>query len=308
MSQENKGIVEFHSYKDLRNVLASNYQKQIENFFGDQKQALRFLSGVVADVQRNPKLLECTPPSVINGYMTMAQLGLMPSGVSGEAYVIPYNNSKKVENKWTKVMEAQFQLGYQGFVTLLYRAGAKQVVCEEVRENDTFKIVNGSIYHEVDPLKTKEGRGARIGAYAIITLKTGGKIEKFMRIEDIIAHGKRFSKSFDSEHSPWNEKNDPEGWMLRKTVLKQAAKLAPKNDALFFAIAEDNKDSNITNERLERSNEETKSLTMGNLLVHDDKDNEENQDVEDAEDTIQFEDEDADSDEEQGGNNTGRTA
>ena len=61
-------------------------------------------------VQRTPKLLECTPETLLNSCMTMASLKLMPSGVSGEAFVLPYKNKG--------VMEAQFQLGYQGLVTL----------------------------------------------------------------------------------------------------------------------------------------------------------------------------------------------
>ena len=82
--------------QDLKMILAVNYQKQINNYFGDERQALKFLSSVVSSVQRNPGLLECTPPSLINSFMTMAQLELMPSDVSGEAYVIPYKNPETV--------------------------------------------------------------------------------------------------------------------------------------------------------------------------------------------------------------------
>jgi recombination protein RecT len=178
--------ISFAKVDDLRVLLAVNYKKQIDNFFGDPKQALQFLSGVVSAVQRTPDLLKCEPTTLINSFMIMAQLRFMPSAVSGEAFVLPYQKGK------TGVYEAQFQLGYQGLVTLLYRAGAKSVVAEMVRKNDVFKIVNGSIYHEVDPLKTREERGETIGAYAIITTQTGGKVEKFMRIEEIEAHGKKF--------------------------------------------------------------------------------------------------------------------
>lgn len=257
-----KRIQLFTSELDLKATLAGEYRKQIENFFGDPQKALEFLSGVVADVQRVPALLECAPGTLINSYIMMAQLKFMPSKVSGEAYVLPYKNHG--------IMEAQFQIGYQGLVTLLYRAGARQVVAEMVRKNDVFRIVNGSIHHEVDPFKTKEERGEAIGAYAIITIQTGGTVEKFMRMEEIIAHGKQFSKSFSSEYSPWNPKNDPEAWMYRKTVLKQAAKLAPKNEALNLAIAEDNKDS-IIGDRLEDARKSAGSLTMGNLLENGNK-------------------------------------
>lgn len=261
-----KRIALFRSELDLKATLAGEYRKQIENYFGDPGQALEFLSGVVAAVQRTPALLECTPATLINSFIVMAQLKFMPSAVSGEAFVLPFKNHG--------VMEAQFQLGYQGIVTLLYRAGNQSVVAEIVRKNDVFKLVNGSIYHEVDPLKTREQRGEPIGAYAIITTQTGGRVEKFMRAEEIEAHAKKFSKSYSSEYSPWNPKNDPEGWMPRKTVLKQAAKLAPKNETLNLAIAEDNKDS-VISDRIEAAAKESGSLKMGALLEGNKKDDHE---------------------------------
>jgi recombination protein RecT len=233
--------------------LANKYQKQVESYLGDKKTALKFFSGMVAAMDRIPELRKCTPSSLINSFIMMAECGFMPSGVSGEAYVLPYNVKG--------TMTAQFQLGYQGIVTLLYGAGAISVVSEIVRKNDKISILNGSVAHDVDPFKTKEERGEAIGAYSIITLSTGGKIEKFMRKEDILEMGKRFSKSWNSEYSPWKEKNDPNLCMWTKTVLKQAQKLAPKNEKLNKAIAEDNKDSDIE-ERMEAAKLETESMKM----------------------------------------------
>lgn len=254
------GLKPFRNEGDLRQVLAANYLKQIKNYFGNEKQALAFLSAVISATQRLPKLLECTPVSVINSFMTMAQLGFMPSGVSGEAFVLPYE-----KKKGSGIFEAQFQLGYQGLVTLLYGAGAKSVVAELIREKDTFELVNSKIMHKVNPLLSKEKRGPAIGAYAIITTGNGGTVEAYMHMDDIKAHAQKFSKSYASDYSPWNPESDPEGWMPRKTVLKQAGKLAPKNDKLMRAIAEDNKDS-IIGDRLEAAKEDSQSLTMGNLL------------------------------------------
>lgn len=247
----------FKNETDLKLLINDQYMKQITNYFGDNRQAMRFLSGVVAAVQRLPELLNCTPVTVINSFMVMAQLGFMPSAVSGEAYVLPYKNKG--------VLEAQFQLGYQGIVTLLYGAGNKEVIAELVHDKDKFSISRGKVIHEVDPRLSKEERGPWIGAYAIIVTATGGTIEKYMTKKDILEHAKRFSKSFSSEYSPWNEKNDPEGWMPRKTVLKQAQKLAPKNEKLNLAIAEDNKDSIIA-DRLDAAKDDIPSLQMGEIM------------------------------------------
>lgn len=240
-----KEVTTLQSEDQLKKLIATTYMKQIQNYFGDERQALRFLSGVVAATQRNPKLLECTPTSVINSFMTMAQLQLMPSDVSGEAYVIPYLNSKKDEKtgRWEKRLEAQFQIGYQGLVTLFYRAGVKQIVAEVVRQLDQFAFENGMVLHRPDVFS--DDRGPAIGAYIIITLDGGGKITKLMSKKEIMEIAAKFSKSYASSNSPWDENKDPQLWMWKKTVLKQAAKLVPKNDAIISAIAEDNKDSNL---------------------------------------------------------------
>jgi recombination protein RecT len=236
---ENKKLLAFRSETDLKATLATQYMKQIENFFGDPKLALEFLSNVVASVQRVPKLMECTPDSLLNSFVTMASLKLMPSGVSGEAFVLPYENKKR------GVVEAQFQLGYQGLVTLLYRAGVRSIVAEIVRKNDPFKYENGVVHHNPDPFS--DNRGEAIGAYVIVELQAGGKITKVMSKKEILAIGEKFSMSFRSDFSPWKS-NDPELWMWKKTALKQAAKLVPKNETIYRAIAEDNRDAVLPRE------------------------------------------------------------
>lgn len=252
-------IQSFEKPDDLKVVLYQQHMKQITNFFKDEKEALKFLSSVVADVQKNPALLDCEPITVINSYMTMAQLGLMPSGVSGEAYVLPY---KKGGNR----VIAQFQLGYQGLVTLFYRAGVREIVAEIVYEKDKFSVVNGKIQHEADYFAP---RGDAKGAYVIVTLQAGGQVSKVMSKDEILEIAKKFSKSYSGDFSPWNEKQDPQKWMWKKTVLKQCAKLVPKNETIYKAIAEDNEDSEFAG-RLTSAKKESDDITMGSLLKQPD--------------------------------------
>lgn len=260
---DKKQITAFRSENDLKQVLFVNYQKQIQNYFGDEKKALAFLSAVVAATQRTPDLLACTPDSVINSFMMMAQLGFMPSGVSGEAYVLPYNNSKKSGNGYIQVKEAQFQLGYQGLVTLFYRSGVSIKAAEIVYEYDPFSVVNGVISHSPDVFS--DDRGEAKGAYVIVRLPNGEINSKVMSKKEILGMAEKFSKSFKAKHSPWDPANDPQLWMWKKTVLKQAAKLVPKNELIAVAVAEDNKDSIIA-DRLPDAVEGSKSLTMGALV------------------------------------------
>lgn len=239
-------LTPFKNEDELKVVLAKEYMKQIQNFFGDNQLALEFLSNVVASVQRVPKLMECTPESLLNSFIMMASLKLMPSGVSGEAYVLPYENKKE------GIMEASFQLGYLGLVTLFYRAGAKSIIAEIVYSKDEFSNLNGEIRHVADPFS--DSRGEPIGAYVIVELQSGGKINKVMSKAQILNIGKKFSKSFNSSFSPWNASQDPELWMWKKTVLKQAAKLVPKNETIYKALAADNKDSIISDKQTDPTN------------------------------------------------------
>lgn len=256
------------SDKDLKVFLANNYLTQIKNFFGNEAQAMKFLSSVMADVQKTPKLLECEQFSLINSYMTMAQLGLMPSGISGEAYVLPYAG------------KAQFQLGYQGLITLFYRAGGTGIRAELIRKNDKFEYTNGKINHTIDIFKTNKERGEVVGAYAIANVN-GEEIVKAMNVKDILDFGKNFSKSFNSEHSPWKIENDPEGWMYKKTVLKQLAKMLPKNETINKAFEADNQDSRIADIKAKVDNN---NLSMGNFLTNNKKDDKNKKDNQEAQD------------------------
>jgi len=252
---ENNQVIKLETPNELKVFLYKNYMNQIKNFFSGEQQAMKFLSSVIADVQKTPKLMECDGNTLINSYITMAQLGFMPSSISGEAYVLPYKDKNRG-------MIAQFQLGYQGLVTLLYKAGVSSIFSDIVREEDIIEVGRGKIRHVIDPRKSIKERGAPIGAYVIFVLN-GEEVGKYMNKDDILSIGQHFSKSFDTQFTPWKEKNDPELWMWKKTVLKQGAKLLPKNENINKAIAYDNEESNVHNNG---GIVENSGLQMGNFL------------------------------------------
>ncbi len=218
VTQPNKKLSSFDLVKYNLN---EKYMAQVINYFdGDNKAAMRFMTGSIDYVRRVPKLMECDPLSVINSLMTIASFRFIPSSVGGEAYIIPYAN------------QAQFQIGYKGYVTLFYRAGVKKITSGIVRENDTYSLIDDELTHSVDMTKSKEDRGKAIGAYVRAVLPSGESVVKYMNGTDIVAHAKRFSKAFGKSDSPWNEKNDPELNMWKKTVLIQLSNVMPKNSEL----------------------------------------------------------------------------
>ncbi len=217
----------------------------------------RFVRAAVTAMRTNPKLAQCTQASLLGALFQSAQLGLEPN-VEGQAYIIPYLNSKKVtENgkiKWIKVMEAQFQIGYKGYIELFYRHGSALTIdVHTVYENDLFEYTYGTQqYLKHCPVITN--RGDSIAYYAAATLKNGGSLFKVMSKEECIEHGKKYSKCYVTskydketnsyvsvtphfeENSPWDKELNA---MCKKTVLIQLAKLLPKSVELQKAIAMD---------------------------------------------------------------------
>lgn len=225
----------------LKVELARQQQKALNNFFqGDEKKTLKFLSSVAYCASTTPKLLECTQESIITSFMKCAEYNLFPSTVSGEVYILPYLN------KW--ILEAQFQLGYKGIVALLGRVWIK-IHTDIVKENDICEITSGmeqNIIHKY-PLSA---RGKAIWVYAIATDSEGNKTMKYMSAEEVLAF-RKFSKSANAKEewarakSPWNEANDVELNMWRKTVIKQISKNFSLSEEVYSAIVEDQKESSI---------------------------------------------------------------
>ncbi|MBR1619891.1 recombinase RecT, partial [bacterium] len=176
-----------------------------------------------------------------------AQLGLEPN-VEGQAYINPYLNSKKItdengKTKWIKVLEAQFQIGYKGYIELFYRhEAAEHIDMHAVHEHDRFEYQYGSdsYLHHTPVLKD---RGEVIAYYAVAKIKGGGSVFKVMGKDACIEHGKTHSKCFDKEtqsfdkNSSWFKYPDA---MCKKTVLIQLAKLLPKSVELQKALSMDN--------------------------------------------------------------------
>lgn len=97
------------------------------------------LKGVAIEaITRQPKLLQCTVPSVIRAIHQSAQLGLEPSGLLGSAYLVPYRNKRSGK------LEAQLIVGYRGLIELADRTAGIQVEADVVYPEDHFVYRKGS--------------------------------------------------------------------------------------------------------------------------------------------------------------------
>lgn len=212
--------------------MGEKFLGEITNFYsGNSDEAKRFKSSAIEYIRRNPKLLTCEVTSLLMAFVQIAQFKFMPSAVSGEAYIIPYNIKG--------VMTANFQLGYQGIKELLYRSPRILAVDSNIiYENDFFEHTEGlnpTLIHK--PVFGKP-KGKAIGVYTVAQLKGGARTFNVMDEAQVMAI-KALSKAKDAYDSPWNGSKDPEHWMWRKTCLIQHAKMLPKTAELIKAIEAD---------------------------------------------------------------------
>lgn len=175
----------------------------------------------MTSIQRNPKLMDCTQQSLLGCIMTSAALGLEPDPFLGQAYLVPYWNTKK------NCYEAQFMPGYRGYIALARRTGELQSVSSQVvYERDFFTLQYG-LTEKLDHVPADGDRGNIKGAYVIFRYKDGAYSFDYMTYADIKAIAKR-SKTFDEKKEEWTGPwATDEGEMCKKTVIKRHAKLTP---------------------------------------------------------------------------------
>ena len=183
--------------------------------------------GLVA-MARDSKVLACTPASVLRVLTQASQLGLDPTGVGGEAWVLPFGTT------------ATLVVGYKGLLQLARRSGlVTGVDAHVVHLNDRFELqygINPVVVHE--PIKQGEP-GPVIGAYAIVRIRgdQAPLVEWMTKVElDRIR-----SRSRSGASGPWQSDTEQ---MYRKSVLRRVLNYAPSSRELQQAMAvEDRQES-----------------------------------------------------------------
>ena len=211
-------------------------QQYIKQMEGEIKKALpsvmtpeRFTRITLSALSTNPKLAQCTPQSFLGAMMTAAQLGLEPNTPLGQAYLIPYWNSKQ------RRLECQFQLGYKGMIDLAYRSGEIQTIQAQIgHANDTLVAEYGTECILKFIPKLNGDRGEPVNVWAMFKTKDGGYGFEIMPLDDVRAHAQKYSKAYDS--GPWQTNFEE---MAKKTVLKKVLKYAPMKSDFVRQIAQD---------------------------------------------------------------------
>lgn len=186
-----------------RDVIKSKF-KEVLN-----KNAEGFMSSLLALVKNNDLLLKAEPNTVIAAAMQAATLKLPINQNLGLAYIVPYYNGK------TKRNEAQFQMGWKGYVQLAERTGQ-------------YKTINASVVYEgqieeIDFITGNIIKGKRIsnkivGYVAYIEFLNGFSKTLYMDRDEMEEHAKTYSQSYKKGFGVWKDNFNA---MALKTVTKQ---------------------------------------------------------------------------------------
>lgn len=190
----------------------------------------RYLRMVVTACLRQPRLLECSRPSLVLAVMECAALGLEMDSVSGLAYLVPF------KDKGDTI--ATLIVGYRGMIQLAYRhPKVVDVAAVPIFEQDEYSYEEGIrpvLRHRPKPgVKTWD---TLIGCYARARIVGGGYPFKLMFRDEIEEHRAR-SRSWtgrNQELSPWTTDAIA---MALKTPVRTLAKFIPQSPQLMRAIA-----------------------------------------------------------------------
>jgi recombination protein RecT len=177
------------------------------------KNANAFMSSIISATKANPSLADCEPESIISSAVISATLNLPIQSNLGFAYIVPYNSKDQNGNTFK---QAQFQMGYKGFVQLALRtAQYKNINASEVYEGELVK--HDRITGEVELDTTKKRSSKIIGYVAYFKLLNGFEKMLYMTKEQIENHGTKYSKSYSNKYGRWQQDFDS---MALKTVIK----------------------------------------------------------------------------------------
>ncbi len=198
--------------------------------------AERIMRVTYSVLYRTPKLIECTPFSLLNCIVLSHQMGLVLG--TQEVSIVPFGK------------EATIIIGYVGKCKLALASKLiTSIEAENVHECDMFvyqRSASGLTFlHEPKwKERTKATDENILGAYCQMHTSTGGVQTKFVPLHEILearakSRGYNYQKQKGGSDTPWMTDF---GAMALKTAVHRAMKLAPQDASMGLANAVDDED------------------------------------------------------------------
>lgn len=183
-----------------------------------QEKSDSFMSSLMTLVGGDNYLAKAEPMTIIASAMKAATMNLPIDKNLGYAYIIPFNRSEKVGNQWIKHNEAQFIIGYKGYIQLAQRSGQyKALNVIEVYEGELGSWNRLTEEFEFNP--TGRTSDEVIGYVGYFELLNGFKKTVYWTKQAIEKHRIDNAKGRDKEKltGTWADNYDA---MACKTVLR----------------------------------------------------------------------------------------
>ena len=171
--------------KYLNSEAMQNYLKSV---IGSNKD--KFATNLISAVNQNKALQECSNMSLVSGALVATTLNLSLNSSFGYAYLVPYKNKK------TQTTEAQFQIGYKGYIQLALRTGEYQRLNAVPIYKSQFQSWN-ALTEELK-LNTFDdfGDDEIVGYVAYFRLNNGFEKTMFWSREKMLKHADAYSQAF----------------------------------------------------------------------------------------------------------------
>lgn len=177
-----------------------------------------FMGSLLTLVGGDDYLSKAEPMTIIASALKAATMDLPIDKNLGYAYIVPFNRKEKVGKDWITHNEAQFILGYKGYIQLSQRSGQYKAL-------NAIEIYEGQLI-EWNPLTEEfqfdynaKQSDRVIGYVGFFELLNGFKKTVYWTKQEVEAHRIKHAKGFDKTKltGAWKENYDA---MAIKTVLR----------------------------------------------------------------------------------------
>lgn len=205
--------------RDLKSLINSDtMREQFARALPAHLNAERFCRVAITALTRTPKLMDCTPESMMRCLLDLSAMGLEPDG--RRAHLIPYGK------------EATLIVDFKGLAELVMRSGlVSSIHADKVCDGEVFVVDRGEIKsHVIDYTKP---RGAAFAYYCLVKFKDGGEKSEVMTKDEVDAIRKR---SRAGTSGPWVTDFDE---MAKKTVFRRCSKWLQLSPEIRDALEKD---------------------------------------------------------------------
>lgn len=191
-------------------------KKKFQDILHDKTDA--FMGSLMTLVAGDDYLSKAAPVTIIAAALKAATMDLPIDKNLGYAYIIPFNRKEKVGKNWITHNEAQFILGYKGYIQLAQRSGQyKSLNVIEVYEGELVSWNKLTEEFEYDP----DGKVSDnvIGYVGYFELLNGFKKTVYWTKQEVEAHRIKHNKGYNKSDltGAWKDNYDA---MAIKMVLR----------------------------------------------------------------------------------------